>query len=299
MSLLREIQDTAINSNVELASLLRKCKILAARLGNTEFKQWIENELSGYKSKDQLPDYRILHVISKGHFSGPAGSGLRNADIPLSCIPEKFRENLKHAYLMEPVASLEALVSNSKSGVIQEQWNPDLVAFVGHDIYEYMNCMQAWKVIPITAIIAALDAIRNRVLNFVLEIEAEAPEAGEAPINSNPVPQERLHQIFNTYITGNVQNLATGSENVKQAATYTERVPDELFVKLIDAISNSGADSKAITDLTNTIEEMRANQGAPGFRQHYNKFIAILADHMQVFGPVVAPYLPVLSARLS
>lgn len=296
MSLLREIQYTAIDSNAELTTLLRKCKVLAARLGNAEFKQWVESELSGYNSKEELPDYRVLHVNSKGHFSGLFGSGLRNADIPMFSIPEELRENLKHSYLMEPVASMEALVANAESGLAQEPWNPDLVAFVGQNIYQNMNCMQAWKVIPVTSIVAALDAIRNRILSFVLEIEAEAPDAGDAPINSNPVSQDRVHQIFNTYITGNVQNVATGSENVRQKARYSEGASDELFTKLLDAVSRSGADSAVISSLTGTIEEMRASQGSLTFRQHYQAFMANLANHMQVFGPIVAPFLPALAA---
>jgi len=210
MSLLREIQDLAIDSRTELPMLLRKCKLLAARLGNSEFKQWVEYELSGYKNKEDLPDYRILNVNSKGHFSGPFGSGINYADIPLSCIPKELRENLKHSYMFQPVAALETLVSGANTGDAQEPWNPDLVAFVGQKIYQNMNCMQAWKVIPTTAVVAALDSIRTRILNFVLEIEAEDPTAGEAPLNSNPVAQERVHHIFNTYITGNVQNVATG-----------------------------------------------------------------------------------------
>ena len=54
MSLLREIQDAAISSDVELSVLLRKCKVLAARLGNQDFKEWIDNELSGYKNVDDF-----------------------------------------------------------------------------------------------------------------------------------------------------------------------------------------------------------------------------------------------------
>lgn len=38
MSLLREIQNDAVNSNVKISDLLRKCKILAVRLGSTEFQ---------------------------------------------------------------------------------------------------------------------------------------------------------------------------------------------------------------------------------------------------------------------
>ena len=62
MSLLREIQSAAVDANVDVTVVLRKCKVLAARLGNEDFKLWVENELNGYKSKDTLPEYRIFQV---------------------------------------------------------------------------------------------------------------------------------------------------------------------------------------------------------------------------------------------
>ncbi len=300
MSLLREIQNAAIDSNTDLALLLRKCKVLAARLGNPEFKQWVENELSGYADIENLPDYRILNVNSKGHFSGPFQSGLRNADIPLSCIPKEFHKKLSHSYLTQPIASMESLIRDSESGTgtLQEQWNPDLVLYVGQNIYEGMNCMQAWKVIPKSAIVAALDAVRNRVLNFVLEIETESPTAGEAPVNSNPVPQEKVHQIFNTYIAGNVQNVATGNTNVKQKAiSKTEN--EKLFTGLLNSLTESSEDKTIISKFAATVEEMRSTQGTEGFKEHYQKFISLLADHIQIFGPIVAPYLPTLASLMS
>jgi len=298
-SLLRQIQDTAIDSSVDLPTLLRKCKVLAARLGSDEFKQWVEWELSGYPSTDKLPDYRILAVNSKGHFSGPFGSGLRNADIPLACFDEEFRVDLGHSYLMGPIAALDDLIQRSKGGSFQEPWNPDVVAIVGQDIYQNMNCMQAWKVIPSGSIVAALEAVRNRVLNFVLEIEAQNPTAGEAEPNSSPVPQEKVHQIFNTYITGTVQNLATGNADVRQSAKYIEALNSEMFTQLIDAVTKAGLDKNVSTAVAAIVEEMRASQGSTSFRQHYQSFMSILADHMQVLGPVVAPFLPALSTLVS
>ena len=182
-----------------LASLLRQCKILATRLGSAEFGAWVDNELSGYKSVDDLPDYRIFQVSSKGDFFGRYKQ-LRNADIPLSRIPENYRESISHCYLRESVASIEALVEESAEGLISVPWNSDFVASVSAEIYQDMRCMEAWKVLSRTSLIAILDEIRNRILSFVLEIEAENPEAGEAEINSEPVPSEKVTQIFNTYM---------------------------------------------------------------------------------------------------
>ncbi|KAA1153799.1 hypothetical protein EU510_08390 [Pseudoalteromonas sp. FUC4] len=294
MSLLREIQDAAIDSKTDLASLLRKCKVLSARLGSQEFKAWVDAELSGYRDADCLPEYRIIHVTSKGHFSGAFGSGLNNADIPLMCIPENFRESMSRSNMMEPVAGMEALVSKCEGGTAQEPWNPDFVALVGQKIYERMNCMQAWKVIPITSVIAALDEIRNRILNFVLEIEAQDPEAGEAALNSSPVPPEKVNQIFNTYISGSVQNVATGSHSFEQHATNND-TNAKLFSQLLEALQSVNQPEITVP-LCNNIEEMRSSQGTQSFKEHYQHFMSLLSNHMTVLGPVVAPFLPALAA---
>ncbi|MEG0179830.1 MAG: hypothetical protein RR654_09790, partial [Oscillospiraceae bacterium] len=45
-----------------------------------------------------------------------------------------------------------------------------------------------------------VDIVKTKILNFVLEIEVINPEAGEAKLNSNPIPQEKVSQIFNINI---------------------------------------------------------------------------------------------------
>jgi len=299
MSLLRQIQDAAIDSKADVASLLRRCKVLAARLSSNEFKQWVESELSGYDSIEALPDYRIVQVNSKGHFSGMFGSGLRNANIPIFCIPEELRKGLECSYFTMPVAAMESLIQDSSEGTLQEPWNPDLVAIVGGNIYQNMNCMQAWKVIPTASLVAALDAVRTRILNFVLEIEATDPTAGEAQLNSNPIPQEKIHQIFNTYVTGNIQNLATGNAGaVSQEASSSELSGIGALNDLLAAVQKSGLPSDVRPEIEGSIIGMRSTLGERGFKEHYHKFMGSLADHMQVLGPVVAPFLPALSALL-
>jgi hypothetical protein len=296
MSLLREIQSAAIDSNTDLATLLRKCKVLAARLGNQEFKVWVDNELSGYKSKNVLPEYRVLDVFSKGHFAGPFNSGMNNADIPLSCIPEEYREMMSKSYMMQPVASIEALISKSKSGSVEEPWNPDFVAMVGRDMYTNMWCMQAWKVIPKGAIVAALSEVRNRILSFVLEIEAEDPEAGEAALNTTPVPQEKVQQIFHMTINGNVQNVATGSHDFEQNINNTD-TNAELFNNLLNALKQV-QDQNIREQVYRSIELMRETQGTKNFKDNYINFTSLLADHLTIM-PCIAPYLPALAALIS
>lgn len=200
MTLLRDIQATASDDKVNLSVLLRKCKVLAARLGNMAFKQWVENELNGYDDSENLPDYRILTVTSQGNFISPTGEKLTNIDISMENLPEHLRGGLGHLFLHQSANAMQTLLENDEDNTAREIWSPAIVTSLGGDIYQGFVCLQAWKVIPISSIIAALDTIRSKILNFALEVEAEAPDAGEAPTNTNPVPQNKLHDIFNRYI---------------------------------------------------------------------------------------------------
>jgi len=262
MSLLRDIQNAAVDTNTDVTTLLRKCTILAARLGNDEFKAWVDRELNGYERIEDLPEYRLLHTASYGDFSGPFGSGLKNAPIPPACLPKELRERATKSYLMQAISAYASLINREEKNNAHEEWPADMVVLCGQNIYRNMNCLNAWKMIPYNALAALIDTIKTRVLNFVLEIEEEAPNAGEAPPHQPPLSQERVSQVFNTYITGNVQNVATGSSHFSQGGEFhvlegdfstlagylrSLGVPDEDVDELKDAI---GSDKKIEGKLT-------------------------------------------------
>src|SRR6478672_874937 len=92
MSLLEEIKTEAVDSASDLGALLRKCKVLAARLGSRPLEQWLIWESNGYPPNVELPDYRIWQIELKGNFAGPFGSAITNAPIPLFVLPGDARE---------------------------------------------------------------------------------------------------------------------------------------------------------------------------------------------------------------
>ena len=94
-TLLHQIQMEAVDGDYDLASLLRKCRILAQRLNNADLKSWVVNELEGYRAEDDLPDYRLLsQALLLGHYFGAFGAEVRNVQIPTSAVVEEFREQI-------------------------------------------------------------------------------------------------------------------------------------------------------------------------------------------------------------
>lgn len=218
MTLLRDIQHEAASGKAPVSQLLRKCKILAARLKSAEFSAWIDRELNGYGENDDLPKYRVLKGLeSHGHFVGAYRSELRNGRIPSHVLPEPLNEQITELHLTDPIASYEDLLLKAKDD-LHVDWPTDLVAAVGRRIYEDMSCMAAWRIVPRSALASLVDVVRNRVLGLVLELEEANPNAGEASSSETPVAPSVVHQAFHTHIYGSVGNIATASSNVVQTA---------------------------------------------------------------------------------
>lgn len=102
--LLRQIQDEAVDGKADLSTGLRKCLVLASRLGHEPLKNWAQRELNGYPKTSEVPEYRVLHGLeSFGHFLGIGGSGLKDAPLDSFRLPESIRKGFTDPEIHEGV----------------------------------------------------------------------------------------------------------------------------------------------------------------------------------------------------
>ena len=105
MSLLNEIQRLAIQSEGDIASLLRMCRVLAARLQHQELKEWVHFELEGYPGGIGVPSYRVKDLLARGDFYAPLiykmipgvvldTSRIQNAALRATLHTTEFRESV-------------------------------------------------------------------------------------------------------------------------------------------------------------------------------------------------------------
>ena len=298
MSLLREIQTLAASSSkeIELSSLLRKCKILAARLNHPEFKTWVEKELNGYDDAKTLPPYRIIKVMSKGCFFG-WHKLVNNIQIHTHVMQDSHRKYVDRAYIMEGIGALENLVSKT-AGSLQIPWDSRLLAVYADDFYQNMTCTEAWQVISSSYLANIIDIVRTKILNFVLEIEIENPEAGEAEMNSNPIEQGKITQIFNTTINGNVQNVATGSSDFTQNAQVNPE-NEKVFEQLLEIIKSHSneIDAQKYKHILDAINKMKETRETSSFLVVYTQFNELVNSHAGIYS-AIAPFIPALTKFL-
>lgn len=270
MTLLEDIQSSAIDGKSDLGALLRKCKLLAARLGSQPLEAWIIWESNGYPDEVAVPDYRIWPLEVKGHFSGPAGSGIRNAPIPMACIPEKARKRYQRYECRQSIASIEVSLAEAKSGTVHVSTG-DLALALGTKVYQYQNCMQAWAEFSTGHLVELINSVRNRILDFSLAIWKEAPEAGESTgKTSTGLEVSRVTQIFNTTVYGGSANLV-GTAN---ASTISFNIDLNDFPSLERVLRENGVADVDLNTLRGALESERAPESGGGFGPKMSAWIS-------------------------
>lgn len=212
VSLLTEIQAAATDPSYPLSDMLRKCQILASRLRHEPLKEWVNHELAGYPNDESLPDYRGAIVGEvKADLAGFMGASAKNVGVPLTNLPEDYRERMAQFKFFQGVAMLEGIVADARrtgETRVISPFSSELAALT--PVWQNYQTISMWVEVPVASVTGILDAVRTRALAFTLEIEAENPDAGEAtPGGAPPVPLARADIIFNTTIYGG--NVAVGT----------------------------------------------------------------------------------------
>lgn len=214
MNLLQSLQEATVVSTRSLTDALRLAKILASRLKHLPLKEWVDLELDGYPPDAEVPSYREIPISLRGQFIGPWGSGANNAHIPHRCIVRALGESAAARWrttsIRKGIAECEHMVSSD--GELRLQVSPDVIAVIGGQVYENMNCVDAFAWLSPSIFHGIVDSVRNRLLTFVLELEATHGVTIQDG-NWSAVPVQSITQIFNHSI---FRDVAAGANIVQR-----------------------------------------------------------------------------------
>lgn len=248
MSLLEEIRDAAVNSQSDLGEVLRKCKVLAASLGSKPLEDWLIWECNGYPDDVKLPEYRVWKVELIGHFCNRLGEEVPQYHIPNSFIPEQYRDQLTTNYCRSSISAIEKMLTDSSGPQIGAQCNAARSLF--DNLIVKMSCLSLWQDIPSINILELRNTVRNRVLDFVLALWKENPEAGETQSDSAKIESKTVTQIFNTTIHQGSANIVGNAQD----SIITQAVEINNWESLENALKEKGIKQEDIDELKEAIE---------------------------------------------
>lgn len=234
MTLLRQIQDELASSDVDVAAVLRKCKILARRLHSDEFAQWVDWELNGYPADAEVPAYRTVHPTHYASFSNGYWS-VQQHPISKFLIGKDWREHFEPFAYRAGIEAVKTLAANNHGGILDRN---DLRFLLKNKVFD-LPCHQFWSQISDVELKQIISAVTNRLLDFVMDIEAENPNAGEAPASEVPVAPEKVQQLVSNHFHGPVGNIAQNSSSFSQTANVNVAQVRELATAIREALATA------------------------------------------------------------
>ncbi len=230
-SLVAELQRDALDSRVPVAELLRKCLVVATKLGVEEFASWVHHELDGYKGI-AVPEYRIVYgapqVFNPYHGYQPLNFGdSRQAEI---CSKMNFNQpigeiehDLRGAERAGP-GSFQVSYPPAKERALMNAMEFPLQPSL------HVNSSQLHKI---------LEAVRKVVLEWSLKLEADG-------ILGDGLTFSREEREKAQMVTYNIKNSIHG--NVEQS---------QIQVESISAVQDMSTKSFDISELKEVLRSIR------------------------------------------
>ncbi|WP_312794459.1 hypothetical protein [Tianweitania sp.] len=251
--LIEEIQRDALDPNVPVATLLRKVKVAAVKMQLGGVEGWVENELNGYKSKEDLPEYRLL----KGR---PMGLNPYQGWLPIVFHEAEVNKLLSDCSVFDAVPSLETTTQNhDPRDTLQKPFPAENIAMLNKILNEDIG--QMGNHLAVSQLSSILSAVRNLVLDWSLRLEQAGIQGEGFTFSAQEKSRAQVSPV--TYNIGSIGNFAgnLGAGNTSGDITVTSVKQDTLkrLVREVSAGSQqlveAGANPIA---LGRAIDELRA-----------------------------------------
>ena len=193
--MIKEIENDLINPDLDLSNILRKVKIYSSKLKLAELRSWTNYELNGYSQIPDIPSYRIYQAQNYGTFSGSFGSMMKNVVLPTYNLPDVVREFAEQMTFRESIKELESMLIMEGDKFIKN-WPQEALILSRESLnLDGYVLVSAWQYITKSMISGILDSVKNRLLDFLLDLE-NCVELDTTIDSIDKIPKENMKEIF-------------------------------------------------------------------------------------------------------
>lgn len=249
MELIGDIINELANIEKSVHGCLLKTKVLASRIKNAHLNEWVNHELNGYPSIEGLPDYRrdINGVIQANFING--NMKYTNKTISVANIDS----DLELINFTDSISTIEQVVNDCKSPSLNLILSPRIERIIEKDLQihnPYLHLVSASRVVSVSSVSNIIAQVRNRLLDFMLEIDSQYGSLTELKNDSDKNVTRIMHQtIINTNGDGNV--VTNGSENEVTANIKIDKSNKE---QLKDVLRKNNVDDSDVLELLEIID---------------------------------------------
>lgn len=196
------LNDIATNS-ISLTECLQRLLIIANKTNNTDLSEWCSTELTGYKSKNVLPEYRkfksrnIIYSGINGRFQ------INGQPLLPGYLSEKTITAVEDVFLYESISEVEKR-KDSKDSLVR-----DLTSLAGEvynrtkdsDFGTGVQCTSIQQLIPQSFYGEIFSAVKTRVIKLLCYYEDKSVDLDNLDVSKNrQSSKEENAQVFNKIV---------------------------------------------------------------------------------------------------
>lgn len=190
------------NGTIDTQTALKRTKVLLQDLDNDEILKWVNYEIGGYPSGEDVPEYRQLSGQLYGsYFKGSIATHMKynNVSLPLGNMPEDVQQVLLTCYITQGVEALKGLIEEHKQG------DKHLCKNIPADNYPYIaHCNNDLGMIITSArvefsipdLLNIFPKVENKLLDILSYLEKQFGILDELDIDTTSKSEEELKDII-------------------------------------------------------------------------------------------------------
>ena len=222
-----------VDDEVSLAQSLTRLQVIAHDLKNVELEKWAENELAGYASEDDVPEYRHVKSINFTY------SGINNMvhqvkNVPLDpgFLGVDALEKIADVRFTQSITAFEAMLDGADSSVHLDR--SIFASEVDKNSNGGIQCFTIGQTIPKSFFQNALAEIKNRLLKSLLLLEEEFGCLDELGIDISNQPASKIDRV-NYEINSGVLHIQVDPPAQKEEPVGS-KVAWKVIVPIITAV---------------------------------------------------------------
>jgi len=232
---IKELIESCIDdlmNNQPISKIFLKMQTISFYLKNNQFSKWFNNEKNGYKSANELPNYRKTGCEVLANIMVSYKGILTDYHIPIDQVKNTTaRESLRELLFFESIIDLENLVQSNEKGSIRKY----IPGFAYGEIQKLLSqgnyIETVWQTVSKSTVISIIDSVKSKILQFFLEMneqfnndinfdvmtkKKEIDKIVNQTINAGVYIQDGNANVSNSTVIGGQDNNITITEEVRQ-----------------------------------------------------------------------------------
>lgn len=250
--MIRELIEDLTFDRITLSQALTRAKIIAYKVNNFDFKNWIQAEINGYKDFE-LPDYRIINCSVFAE-TFDAFQGVTKT-IPMDVSNLEKDLELKYSFykmrITQSIGTLEnGLQKDGNKNYGYEYVNQNLAQALASMTEDGNSITAIKRRIQLSELSYIVEQTRQKLLDTLLELNDIFPDLENSFSNKVLENNDKVQTIINQNIYGNNANSNIGIGDNNSQILNSQNNIQELWKEL----ERLGVEKEDVQDLERTIK---------------------------------------------